>query len=193
MPVTDPEDGNAHCKDAGVQLIRILGIHRGGPTRKDDPDGALCPDLLLSDVARHDLREDMGFADPASDELGVLCPEIENKNAIEITRVSGCAHPIPTCWDRCRALPSVWMAGAHHHFGLLELLHVGVAGRGERDTKRAEEVAPPVILVSRSDKNLLKRAQLADFDPCPSGQGGVEGGHTPVETASGRLICSRQR
>ena len=63
-----------------------------------------------------DLRIDVGLADPARDELGVLGTEVDDEDRA-LPRAAGsdvrrCQWPMPTPCERCRSLPSVCRAGA---------------------------------------------------------------------------------
>ena len=58
----------------------------------------------------------MGLADPTGDQLGVLGTEVDDQDrtVAGVTRTGGrlAQWPMPTPWERCRSLPSVWSAGA---------------------------------------------------------------------------------
>ena len=62
----------------------------------------LLPFLCLCFMAAFLDRVNVGFADSASDQLGVLGTEVDDENR----------HPMPTRCAFCRALPSVCTEGA---------------------------------------------------------------------------------
>ena len=75
------------------------------------PIGRHLADLGRGDVARHDLAEDVGLADPAGDQLGVLGAEVDDQDPVTVDPGRHLL-PMPTCWDFWRPLPSLWRAGA---------------------------------------------------------------------------------
>src|SRR2546421_7774111 len=70
--------------------------------------------------------------------------------------------------------------GGHHDLGLLELLDRLVAGGGHRRAQGAEEVEGAVVLVRRTDEDLVECAPLTGMDARPPGQVGMERRHPPV-------------
>ncbi len=108
MAVADAEDGNPGLDDAGIDPVGVGGVHRGRSPGEDEPGGTPGPHLGGGDVTSHDLRVDVGLPHPAGDQLGVLGPEVDDQDRLP----GGAAHPIPTRWLRCSALPSVWSEGA---------------------------------------------------------------------------------
>ena len=104
-------------EDLWIDLICILGVYRSRTTRENDAYRSHGPDLGGRDCSRHNFGKHMGFANPTCDQLRILCAKINNENLVEVSGRSlpgGTSHgyPIPTCWDFCSALPSVWSAGA---------------------------------------------------------------------------------
>ena len=61
--------------------------------REDDSLRLEAPDELVGNVVRMDLAVDLGFADPAGDELRVLRPEIENQDFLVATRPGNSGPP----------------------------------------------------------------------------------------------------
>src|SRR5690606_9103730 len=108
VAVADAEDRYPEIQDLRVETVGVLGVDGGGTTRQDQAHRASLPDLLGRDVATDDLGVDVGFPDPAGDQLGVLGPEVDDENGVGL----GDRHPIPTRWLRCNALPSVCSEGA---------------------------------------------------------------------------------
>ena len=58
---------------------------------------------------RHDLAVNVGLTHPAGDELGVLGPEVDDEDGVEVGEGQ---RPIPMPWARWSDLPSVSRAGA---------------------------------------------------------------------------------
>src|SRR5437588_678325 len=80
--------------------------------------------------------------------------------------------------------------GGHHDLGLLELLDRVVPGGGHRRAQGAEQVEGAVVLVGRTDEDLVERAPLTGVHTRAAGQVGVERRHAPVEAPAGRMRCS---
>src|SRR3989440_2653716 len=83
--------------------------------------------------------------------------------------------------------------GRHHDLGLLELFDRLVAGGGHRRAQGAEEVESAVVLVGRTDEDLVECAPLAGMYASPAGQVGMERRHPPVEPAARRLVRAGKR
>src|SRR3989440_10004603 len=83
--------------------------------------------------------------------------------------------------------------GRHHDLGLLELFDRLVAGGGHRRAQGAEEVESAVVLVGRTDEDLVECAPLAGMYAGPAGQVGMERRHPPVEPAARRLVRAGER
>ncbi len=124
-PVTDAQDGHSRRVDAGVDGRRPVGVDRLRPPRQDDALGAPGQQLRGRGVEADDLGVDARLAHPPGDQLRVLGAEVDDENGVGGVRSlrqpgSGRARhdaafaqcPIPTPWERCRALPSVCSAGA---------------------------------------------------------------------------------
>ena len=95
---------------AGVSLTDF------GPPERMIPGGWRASSSTAVDRVGDDLRIDVGLADPPGDQLGVLGTEVDDQDraVAGLTRTGGCLAqwPMPTPWERCRSLPSVWSAGA---------------------------------------------------------------------------------
>ena len=93
--VAEAEDRDAELVDAGVDGRRRRGIDRLGPAREDDALGLAGPDLLDADARGDDFGVDVGLADPAGDEPGVLGPEVDDEDGIgHRVRLNGpCRRP----------------------------------------------------------------------------------------------------
>ena len=176
---------------AGSSRGAQLGVDRLRAPRQDDPLGGARGQLGRGDVVADDLRVDPGFAYPAGDQLGVLGAEVDDQDpASSIGSAVHGQRPIPTPWDRCSGLPSVCNDGRDHDLGLLELLDRLVAAGGHRRPQRPEEVHPPVVLVGRSEQDLLQRAPHRRCAPGP--RGAASGGRWPSPSGSrGRGLLGR--
>src|SRR5690606_8497364 len=108
MSVADAERGDAEFEDGRVHPVGVLGVDGGGSAGEDQADRAATTHLLCGYVTADDLGVDVGLPHPASDQLGVLGPEVDDENGVGL----GDRHPIPTRWLRCSALPSVCNDGA---------------------------------------------------------------------------------
>ncbi len=115
VAVTDAEHRNPELEDAGVDVVRILGVHGGGPSGDDDADRIPGLHLVGANVPADDLAEDVRLTDAPCDELGVLRPHVEDEHLVEVaargvTAADGTLshqRPIPTPWLDWRRLPSV--------------------------------------------------------------------------------------
>src|SRR5690606_5805820 len=75
----------------------------------------------------------------------------------------------------------------------LELLELGVAGRGHRPSQRTDQVHGAVGQLRGPEQDLLQRADHADLDAGAARQLVVVRFHTPVEPVAGRLGGTGQR
>src|SRR6266540_1197904 len=82
LPVAEPQHGQAELEQAGVEGGRAGLVHRSGAAREDQRPGAAGAHLGRVEVARDDLGVDVALAHPARDELGVLCPEVEDEDGV---------------------------------------------------------------------------------------------------------------
>ena len=80
VPVADPEHRDAQLEHAGIQGRRPGLVHRRGATREHDARGRARGELGGREVVRHDLGVHVALADPASDQLRVLRPEIDDQD-----------------------------------------------------------------------------------------------------------------
>ena len=98
-------------KRPGTTIRRTVDVHRLRPAAEDHPGGVAGRELGGADVVGDDLAVDVGLADPAGDQLGVLRAEVDDENERVVSLASGqCPIPMPCCF--CRYLPSVCSAGA---------------------------------------------------------------------------------
>src|SRR5690606_12700629 len=74
----------------------------------------------------------------------------------------------------------------------LELLEVGVPGRGHRAPQRADEVERAVRLAARAEQDLLQRARRADADALAARELRVVRLGTPVPAVARRLLGARE-
>ena len=148
--------------------------------------GARRSHFVGGDRARHDLGEDVRLAHATSNQLGVLRPEVDDENGVV-------QCPMPTPWERCICFPSVCKRGRQHDLGLLELLEGLVAARRHRRAQRAEEVEASVVLVRRSEQDLLQGAAHLRAHARAARQGRVEGRHAPVKAARRRFDGAGER
>src|SRR6266542_3903335 len=75
-----------------------------------------------------------------------------------------------------------------HQLRLLEVVDRFVAARGHRGAEGAHQVQRPVVLVGGADDDLLERRGLFHLHPRPARKRWMEGGHPPVVAASRRLL-----
>ena len=109
--VTDPQDGDRPLVHGLVDPGRPLHVDGLGAAAEDDALGLAGQHLRDGHVPGHDLRIDVRLADPPGDQLRVLGAEVDDQDGVEgIGSRAQC--PMPTPWDRCRDLPSVFRAGA---------------------------------------------------------------------------------
>ena len=80
--VADSEDGGAEREHAGVGGRRVGVIDGAGAAGEDDSEGMVCLDFGEGHSARQDHAEDLGLADAAGDELGVLRSEVEDDDGL---------------------------------------------------------------------------------------------------------------
>src|SRR6202041_3023981 len=80
-----------------------------------------------------------------------------------------------------------------YYLDALELLQVGVAGRGHRAAERAHQVHRAVGHGGRAVQDLLQGADGADLDARAAGQFGVVGLAPPVVAVAGPLDGPGQR
>src|SRR5699024_6623236 len=105
----------------------------------------------------------------------------------------GRAGPPSSRWSRC-ALPwellpvVVGRVGGDDDLDPLELLEVGVAGRGHRPTQGADEVDGAVGRVAGAVEDLLEGADRAHAHALAARQLRVVGLRAPVPAAPGRLL-----
>ena len=109
--VADAEDGNAAPVDGLVDGGRPFDMHRLGTAAEDDPLGSAGEHVGDRHVAGDDLRVHVRLAHAPGDQLRVLGAEVDDEDGVEGLGV-GAQCPMPTPWDRCRLLPSVFRAGA---------------------------------------------------------------------------------
>jgi hypothetical protein len=76
--VAHAQDGNAQIPDFGIAVGRTLVIDRAWPTRQDDPFGAELADLLWCGAIAQHFGIDLGFADAAGYQLGILRTKVQN-------------------------------------------------------------------------------------------------------------------
>ena len=84
LAVADAEDGDAELEDGRVHGRGALGVDRGRAAGEDDPGRLAGADLVGADGAGHDLAVDVGLADAAGDQLGVLRPEVHDEDGGEV-------------------------------------------------------------------------------------------------------------
>ncbi len=80
--VADAQDGDAEVIDAGIEAGRALDVDRLGPAAEDQPGRRPFRDLGRGDRVGDDLAVDVGFPDPAGDELGVLRAEVDDEDVV---------------------------------------------------------------------------------------------------------------
>ena len=85
VAVTDAEDGNPGVDDLGIHPVGVRGVDRGRTAREDDPGRSPGLDLGGRDRPGNDLRVDVSFPDPPSDQLGVLGPEVDDQDYVVVT------------------------------------------------------------------------------------------------------------
>jgi hypothetical protein len=76
--VADAERGQAEREDGGVGGRGVGVVDGGWASAEDDADGVVGLDFGEWGGAGEDYGEDVVFADPAGDELGVLRAEVED-------------------------------------------------------------------------------------------------------------------
>ncbi len=76
--IADAEGGQAEREDGGVGGRGVGVVDGAGASAEDEADGVVRIDFRDRRGARQDDREDVVFADPAGDELGVLRAEVED-------------------------------------------------------------------------------------------------------------------
>ena len=81
-PVTNPEYGDPLVEEFLGNARRLLLIHAGGATRQHDALRTICENGRQWNGAGQNLRVDLGFANAACNQLGVLRPEIEDQDSI---------------------------------------------------------------------------------------------------------------
>src|SRR5215217_1126042 len=81
----------------------------------------------------------------------------------------------------------------HHHLGPLEVPDVLVPACGHGGLEGSHEVERAVVLLGGTEEDLLETPVLNRGDPGAAGKQRVEGGHPPVEPASGSLLGARER
>jgi hypothetical protein len=82
--ITDAEHRHARLEDGPVEPGGSLGVHRLGTTAQDDRLGAASQHLRDAHRVRHDLGVDACLTDPPGDQLGVLRPEVDDKDEIMV-------------------------------------------------------------------------------------------------------------
>ena len=80
--VADSEDRNPRLEQGDVNQRCALGIDRVRAARKHDPFDTVEFIQSRGLEARLDLAVDVGFTDPAGDQLGVLGPEVQNQDLL---------------------------------------------------------------------------------------------------------------
>ena len=78
--VTDPQDRHAQLEDLGIAAGCARFVHAARSAGEDQPSGIELAQFVKRDVRANELAEDALLADAAGDELGVLRPEIEDRN-----------------------------------------------------------------------------------------------------------------
>src|SRR4029077_8992171 len=104
--------------------------------------------------------------------------------------------PVGAHADRLLALELLALGhqgGRDHHLGAVEFGDIRVAGGRHRGPQRAHQVEGPVVVLGRTQEDLLERAVLVGGHPGAAGQRRMEGRHAPVEASAGSLLGTRQR
>ena len=83
MAVTNPQQRDVQIEDIRVDLVGIIGVDRGRPSRQDQSGWPARLDLRGGDVAGNDLREYVGLPDPPGDQLRVLGTEADDEDTID--------------------------------------------------------------------------------------------------------------
>ena len=81
-PVAHPEDRDSRGEDRGVDARRALGVDRRRPAGEDDRLRLPSQHLGHRHRGGHVLGVDPGFPHPASDQPGVLRPEVDHQDQI---------------------------------------------------------------------------------------------------------------
>ena len=79
-PVTDPECGHAELEDPGIEIGRVVAVHRGRPAGEDESRGVAPRDLVSRQPVAHELRVHARLAHAPRDQLAVLPPEIDDEH-----------------------------------------------------------------------------------------------------------------
>ncbi len=117
-PVADPQGRNPQLEDAGIDLRRALGVHRGRPAGEDERERVPCRELVGRDAVWDELRVDAALPDPARDQLRVLAAAVQNEHRplfggrLRRGQRDDVAQPMPTFCDCWSTLPSVLIDGA---------------------------------------------------------------------------------
>ena len=81
-PVADAEYRDAHPEELRIAMRRAGLVHAPGTARKDQGQRVQLPHALGRDVVADDPGEGVPLADPACDELDVLCSKVEDQNRL---------------------------------------------------------------------------------------------------------------
>ncbi len=156
-----------------------------GPPDRMMPAGRILPDLAGSGCRGGRSRSRRGTRAPAARSAARTAPPDRRPGRAAGARASSrssVAHP--HALRRLVGLALGLDGRRDHQLRLLELLHVGVAGRRHARGERAEQVERAVVLVRGPDQDLLERRDLLRLDaraarkrwggtsPSPSGSRG---------------------
>ena len=81
-PIADAQNRDPLFQESLGHQRSVSLIDASRPSRENDTARAITENLLKGSGMGKNLREDLGFADTTSDELGVLRPEVEDQNPI---------------------------------------------------------------------------------------------------------------
>src|SRR4051794_40640790 len=94
--ITDPKNRYSHLEYTAIGMRSVLCVHAVRTARENNARHTVCFQLHNRGRIMIDLREDLAFADAASDNLGELRPEIEDGDGLRHEQFWQTTSQMPT-------------------------------------------------------------------------------------------------